>query len=85
MNISNSEQCALHVLARGGVLHFERTPNDKIRAVTCITRDGHLPDDCTVTVFERLKKRRFIRSVNGTPYRATRPCIASVRAQTDNR
>ncbi len=85
LNISKYEQRVLHVLARGGAIHFERAPNGKIRAVTCVTRDGHLLEDCTTAVFERLKKRRFIRSVNGTPYRATRSGIASVRAQADNR
>ncbi|MEO0916664.1 MAG: YjhX family toxin [Pseudomonadota bacterium] len=41
--------------------------------------------DCTLKLFERLKKRRFIKSENGQPYRATRLGIRSVNPQYDNR
>jgi uncharacterized protein YjhX (UPF0386 family) len=56
-----------------------------VTEVTCITRDGHVLADCTLAVFDRLKKRRFIRSVAGRPYRATKLGVMSVRAQLDNR
>ncbi|MEP4197625.1 MAG: YjhX family toxin [Aliishimia sp.] len=85
MNISKHEQRVLHVLAQGGAIHFDRLSNGKIRNVSCFTRDGHVLADCSLRIFERLKKRRFIRSVNGKPYRVTRLGIASVRAQLDNR
>ena len=85
MNISKHEQRVLHVLAQGGAIHFERLPNGKIDDIHCITRDGHVLTDCTLRIFERLKKRRFIKSVQGRPYRATRLGLRSVNAQQDNR
>lgn len=75
----------LHALAQGGAIHFERAPNGKIRKVTCFNRDGHVLADCTTALVDRLKKRRFIRSSGGAPYRATRTGIQAVRAQLDNR
>ncbi len=75
----------LHVLAQGGAIHFERATNGKVQDVSCYTRDGHVLDDCPIHVFDRLRKRRFIRSTNGRPYRITRLGVVSVRSQTDNR
>ncbi len=85
MNISKHEQRVLHVLAQGGAIHFERAENGKVQAVTCFTRDGHVLDACTLTLFDRLKKRRFIKSSRGRPYQITRLGVSSVRAQLDNR
>jgi uncharacterized protein YjhX (UPF0386 family) len=85
MNISRHEQRVLHVLSQGGAIRYERKDNGKIRDIACITRDGHMLPDCTMHVFERLKKRRFIHSSNGKPYRVTRLGLVSVRSQPDNR
>ncbi len=85
MNISKHEQRVLHVLAQGGEIHFDRLSNGKVNAVSCYTRDGTVLSDCTLPLFERLRKRRFIKSVSGRPYRITRLGITSVRAQLDNR
>lgn len=85
MNISKSEQRVLHVLAQGGAIHHRRAPNGKVQTITCFTRDGLVLADCTFPVFDRLRKRRFIRSVGGRPYRVTRQGISAVRAQADNR
>ena len=85
LNISKLEQRVLHVLAQGGAIHFERLRSGKIQAVRCITRDGQILTDCDLTVFDRLKKRRLIKSRSGKPYRATHLGIRSVRAQQDNR
>ena len=85
MNISKREQRVLHVLALGGAIHFERLPSGKVVGVACHTREGYVLDDCTLQVFDRLKKRRFIRSTNGKPYRATRAGIAAVHSELDQR
>lgn len=85
MNISRLEQRVLHVLAQGGAIHFDRGENGKVRDITCFTRDGLVLADCTLSVFDRLRKRRFIRSMAGRPYRVTREGIVAVRAQPDNR
>ncbi|MEM9549841.1 MAG: YjhX family toxin [Pseudomonadota bacterium] len=85
MNISKHEQRVLHVLAQGGEIRFVRAENGKVREITCITRDGHVLADCTLKLFERLRKRRFIHSSNGRPYRVSRSGILAVRAQPDNR
>lgn len=85
MNISKLEQRVLHVLAQGGSIHFDRAENGKVRDVTCFTRDGIVLADCTFPVFDRLRKRRFIQSQGGAPYRATRLGVMAVRAQPDNR
>ncbi len=85
MNISRHEQRVLHVLSQGGGIAYRRAENGKIRDITCFTRDGHVLSDCTMQVFERLKKRRFIHLRNGQPYRVTRSGLHSVRSQLDNR
>ncbi|MEW2913743.1 YjhX family toxin [Leisingera sp. JC11] len=85
MNISKHEQRVLHELALGGSIRHERLANGKIHGVTCYTREGHVLSDCTLAVFQRLLKRRFIRSRNGGPYRASPLGIRSVRAQMNQR
>lgn len=85
MNISKLEQRVLHVLAQGGEIHFERLPNGKVQSLRCITREGYILTDCTLPIFTRLRKRRFIKSVNGKPYRVTRAGNRAVNAQQDNR
>ena len=85
MNISKHEQRVLHELALGGAIHHERCENGKIRDITCYTRNGHVLADCTLRVFARLRRRRFIQSKNGRPYRASRLGITVVRAQLNQR
>lgn len=85
MNISKHEQRVLHELALGGAIHHERCENGKIRSIICATREGHVLADCTLAVFERLKKRRLIRSTNGKPYRITRLGVQTVRSQLNQR
>ena len=74
-----------HALAQGGAIRFERDKNGKLRSVTCVTREGYVLTDCTLAVTDRLRKRRFIRSQGGRPYRVTREGLMAVRAQLDNR
>ncbi|WDI32539.1 YjhX family toxin [Hyphococcus flavus] len=85
MNISKAEQRTLHALARGGAILVEKDDNGKIISVNCATREGWTLEDCTLAVFQKLKRRRLIASSNGEPYRATRLGRKSVRAQLDNR
>ena len=85
MNISKHEQRVLHILAQGGAIHFERGANGKIRDISCFNRDGHVLSNCTLTLFDRLKKRGFIKSTKGQPYRVTQDGLRAVNAQLDNR
>ncbi|MCP5433459.1 MAG: YjhX family toxin [Alphaproteobacteria bacterium] len=85
MNISKSEQRALHALAQGGFIRLERDAHGRILEARCQTREGWLLAECTLALFRRLKRRRFIASHDGAPYRITRTGLAAVRAQLDNR
>jgi uncharacterized protein YjhX (UPF0386 family) len=85
LNISKHEQRVLHELALGGSIHHERSENGKIRSIICYTREGNVLSDCTLGVFQRLHKRRFIQSRDGKPYRASRLGIKAVRAQLNQR
>ncbi len=85
MNISKYEQRVLHVLAQGGMIRFKRAPNGKVVAISCVTRDGSILTGVSLDLFARLKKRKFIKSQNGKPYRLTRLAAATVRSQPDNR
>lgn len=85
MNISKREQRTLHALAQGGHIAHHKNDVGDIVAVDCFSGDGWRLGDCTLGVFRRLKRRRFIRSEGGGPYRITREGLAAVRAQVDNR
>lgn len=83
MNISRTEQRVLHVLALGGRIDHSRN-GTKIDDILCVTRDGMILSDCTLPVFQRLRRRRLIASMGSGPYRITRLGRLSVRAQVDN-
>jgi uncharacterized protein YjhX (UPF0386 family) len=85
LNISKHEQRTLHALAQGGRIDHHKNGGGDIIAVDCITRDGWRLVDCSLAVFRKLRKRRFIRSEDGGPYRVTRDGLLAVRAQLDNR
>ncbi|MEE3046883.1 MAG: YjhX family toxin [Pseudomonadota bacterium] len=78
MNISKNEQRVLHALAQGGLI---KDNHNRILEADCITRDGWFLTACTIEVFKKLRKRRFIRSRAGAPYRITREGLVSVRAE----
>ena len=73
----------LHVLALGGRIDHFRS-GAKTRDILCVTRDGLILSDCTMPVFQRLRRRRLIASSGGGPYHITRLGRLSVRAQPDN-
>ena len=83
MNISHTEQRVLHVLALGGRIDHSRC-GSKIDAILCVSRDGLILSDCTLAIFQRLRRRRLIASSGGGPYRISRLGRLSVRAQPDN-
>ncbi len=85
MNISKYEQRTLHALAQGGKIQHLKDAKGDIVAIDCLNRAGWRLDDCTLPVFRRLKRRGFIASREGGPYRITRDGLAAVRAQVDNR
>ncbi|MXO59747.1 hypothetical protein GRI89_09370 [Altererythrobacter salegens] len=84
MNISKPEQRTLHALAQGGHIAVLKD-HTKFLDAECYTRDGYRLVDCRLATFKRLKKRGFIMSMDGQPYRITRAGLAAVRAQLDNR
>ena len=85
MNISKPQQRTLHALAQGARIELLRDHNDRLIGVDCITCDGWRLSDCTLAVFKALKKRRFIASSGGGPYRITRDGAVNLRSQVDNR
>lgn len=85
MNISKYEQRVLHALAQGGRIVHRRDEDGRITHVDCFTREGYVLTDCTLSLFQRLRRRGLIASRGGGPYRATRLGLASVRSQLDNR
>ena len=85
MNISKSEQRALHALAQGGLILIERNEMRKIVKVSCVNREGWHLAGFSVDLFKKLKKRRFIASRNRGPYRITHHGLESVKSQLDNR
>jgi uncharacterized protein len=84
MNISRCEQRVLHVLALGGRIDTIERLGPKITDILCVTRDGLILADCSLPVFQRLRRKRLIASEGGGPYRITRLGRLSVRAQLDN-
>ncbi|MCX5514853.1 hypothetical protein C3941_10880 [Kaistia algarum] len=85
MNISKREQRVLHALAQGGHIRHIRDENGAIVEAHCVTRDGYRLVDGTLELFRRLKRRGFIASRDGGPYRVTRFGLEAVRSQLDNR
>ncbi|SFK17506.1 YjhX family toxin [Caulobacter sp. UNC279MFTsu5.1] len=85
MNISKPQQRTLHALAQGARIELLRDDKGRVVGADCITGEGWRLSDCTLAVFKALKRRRFIASTGGGPYRITREGAANLRAQADNR
>ena len=83
MNISKLEQRVLHKLAQGGEIRHDQIKG-RVLAVECVTREGWTLGDCTLEVFQKLRRRRLIRSSGGAPYRISPEGLKAVRAQLDN-
>lgn len=84
MNISRNEQRALHVLALGGHILHKREGGPKITSVLCVTRDGAILSGFDLAIFNRLRRKRLIESLSGSPYRISKRGRLFVRAQFDN-
>lgn len=84
MDISRAEQRILHLLAQGGSIHHQRDAGH-IVDVKCFTRDGACLAGMSLDLFARLKRRGYIESKGGAPYRISRLGLALVRSQLDNR
>jgi uncharacterized protein len=85
MNISKAEQRVLHALAQGGCIDRQRDARGRISAVLCVTREGFILSDCTVEVFNKLRRKRLVESKASGPYRISHAGRLSVRPQLDNR
>jgi uncharacterized protein YjhX (UPF0386 family) len=85
LNISKPQQRTLHALAQGARIELLRDDTGRIVGADCITGEGWRLSDCTLGVFKTLKRRRFIASANGGPYRITPLGAANLRSQLDNR
>jgi uncharacterized protein YjhX (UPF0386 family) len=85
LNVSKYEQRVLHALAQGGHITYRKDDKGKIFEVLCVTREGWVLSDCTLALFQKLRRRGLIASRASLPYRITRDGLAAVRAQLDNR
>jgi uncharacterized protein YjhX (UPF0386 family) len=85
LNISKPQQRTLHALAQGARIELLRDDNGRVVGADCITGEGWRLSDCTLEVFKSLKRRRFIASAKGGPYRITRLGAENLRSQLDNR
>ena len=85
MNISKAEQRVLHVLAQGVMIRHRRDEDGHIIEALCFTRDGFVLAATGLSLFQRLRRRGFIGSHGGAPYRITQAGLRAVRAQLDNR
>lgn len=85
LNVSKYEQRVLHTLAQGGHIAYEKDDRGKIVEVLCVNRDGWVLSDCTLAIFQKLRRRGLIASRESRPYRISREGLAAVRGQLDNR
>jgi uncharacterized protein YjhX (UPF0386 family) len=85
VNISKPLQRTLHALAQGGRIELERDEAGALIGVRCFNHAGWVLPDCTLGVFQTLRRRRLVASRGGGPYRITHDGLLSLRSQGDNR
>jgi uncharacterized protein len=85
MDISRNEQRILHILAQGGQIRALKDEKGRIIDVECYNREGWILTDCPLWLFQKLKRRKAIRSQSSKPYRITRRGLELVRSEFDNR
>jgi uncharacterized protein len=85
MDISRDEQRVLHTLAQGGNIHVLKDDSGRITAVECYNRDGWLMSHCNLMLFQKLRRKKAIKSESSRPYRITRRGLELVRSEYDNR
>lgn len=85
MDISRDEQRILHTLAQGGQIHALKDEKGRITAVECFNRDGWLLTECPLWLFQKLRRKKAIRSQASKPYQITRRGLELVRSEFDNR
>lgn len=85
MDISKHEQRILHALAQGGCIRPLKNERGKIAAVECYTREGWLMAGLDVIVFQKLRRKKAIKSHHSGPYRITRRGLELVRSEVNNR
>ncbi|HKI70209.1 MAG TPA: YjhX family toxin [Verrucomicrobiae bacterium] len=85
MDISRHEQRILHALAQGGCIRPLKNEHGKIAAVECYTREGWLMAGLDVVVFQKLRRKKAIKSQQSGPYRITRRGLELVRSEVNNR
>ena len=85
MNISKSEQRVLHALAQGGRIVAINNEKGHIADVECFNREGWVMSQCTLPIFQQLRRKKAILSKNGGPYCITRRGLELVRSELNNR
>jgi uncharacterized protein YjhX (UPF0386 family) len=85
VNISRDQQRVLHALAQGAIIRHELNAKKRIVHIECVTREGWLLSNCTMSIFQALRRKGLIASRDGQPYRITRKGLVAVRSQPDNR
>lgn len=85
MNVSRKELRVLNVLAQGGRILKHKDENGRLTHVACVTPEGWQLSLCTLDVFQQLKRRKLIASVNGGPYLITRLGLQALSASEQQR
>ncbi|QSQ17642.1 YjhX family toxin [Myxococcus landrumensis] len=85
MNVSRKELRVLNVLAQGGRILKHKDENGRLTHVACVTPEGWQLSLCTMDVFQQLKRRKLIASVNGGPYLITRLGLQALSASEQQR